>query len=37
MYLQKQIEFSVQQQSITSSYNILGNLLSSAENFARVT
>ena len=30
---QLQIQFSVQQQSIAYSYNILGNLLSSAENF----
>ena len=31
---QKQVQFSVQQQSLAYSYNILGNLLSSAENFA---
>ena len=29
----KQIQFSVQQQSIAYSYSVLGNLLSSAENF----
>jgi len=35
MYLaQKQIQFSIQQQSLAYSYNVLGNLLSSAENFA---
>ena len=33
MQQQLQIQFSVQQQSIAYSYNILGNLLSSAENF----
>ena len=31
--MQKQIQFTTQQQSIFFSYNILGNLLSSAENF----
>ena len=30
---QKQIQFSVQQQSLAYSYNILDNLLSSDENF----
>ncbi len=35
MYLaQKQIQFGIQQQSLAYSYNILGNLLASAENFA---
>ena len=33
-YTQKQIQFSTQQQSLIDSYNILGNLLSSAKNFA---
>ena len=31
---QEQIQFSIQQQSLGYSYNVLGNLLSSAENFA---